>query len=111
MVPSDEREKHLGWIEVQLRLNHPEFPRIQIIADSHYGSRDHVACVEILGVKDRCRRKDIREMAKELVRGLGYEVGYDSGRGTYELYVEQTASAHEAIDFVRSLRAALAAQT
>ncbi|MDT0683087.1 hypothetical protein RM543_10350 [Roseicyclus sp. F158] len=50
----------------------------------------------------------IQEQAKGLLRDLGYEVGYLSGLDTYELYVERPESAHEKIEFLRSLNTALA---
>ena len=78
MARPDEREKHLGWIEVQLRRDHPEFPHLRIIADSHHVSRNHVTCVEIWGVKEPCWWKEIQEQAKELVNRPGSAGGSNS---------------------------------
>jgi hypothetical protein len=108
MHMNDTRSEHLGWVETALRRNHPDLPRLRLLAQSHYGPTEAVAFVEVHGVdEDRDRRRTLRAQAGDLLRRLGYRVEFEPGRDVYDIRPYRPQSAHEELHMLALLQAAM----
>ena len=107
MTENDNRYEHLGWVEAALQAAHPDFPRLRIWGQSHYGPRDRIAFILVYGVDDnRARRRRIRADASDMLRRLGYTVELEPGRDVYDLKPNRPDSAHDRFRMLQDLRAA-----
>ena len=107
MLMKDRRPAHLGWIEVALQVTNQDLPDLRISAQSHYGSYDRLAFIDVIGVDDdRQRRRQIRAEAGDMMGRLGYAVGIECGRDVYDLTPLRATSAHERMRMLQCLRAA-----
>lgn len=107
MHGTDNRAAHLGWIETALRRDHPDLPKLRLVAQAHYGPTDRIAFMEVIGVNaDRDRRRKIRAEANDLLERLGYRVELEPGRDVYDILPKDPVSAHDALRMLQKLREA-----
>lgn len=105
MPLNDKRCAHLGWVETALQTAHPDLPHLRISGQSHYGSPDGIAFVDIYGVdSDRIRRRQIRADAGDMLRRLNYKVELEPGRDVYDLKPIRPESAHDRLRMLQHLR-------
>lgn len=101
----DKRPEHLGWVEVALQTANPGCPELRISAQSHHGSRDRIAFVDIFGVDDdTLLRRKLRADASALLMWLGYTVEIEPGLDIYDIEPIRPASAHERLRMLECLR-------
>lgn len=73
MHKTDNRPKHLGWVQVALQVANPDLLWLKVSGQSHYGALGRLAFIDVYGVDDdNARRRRIRARAGELMERLGY---------------------------------------
>ena len=107
MQSSVKRREHLGCVEAAGQSAHPDLPDLQISAQSHYGSSNCVAFINVCGVEDDyIRRRQVRSEASEFMRQLGYRVEIEQGRDVYDLEPIRPASTHDRIHMLQLFKQA-----
>lgn len=101
---TDIRARDLGQVETYLRRQHPDLPRLRLIAQCHYSSSGF-AFIVIFGVDDdKLRRRFVRAEASKLLQDMGHVIDLEPGRDVYELDPERPRSMHEELAFLAAVR-------